>query len=343
MVDWHDEAAFFAWVAEQGGRRGWSLPRIAAPRQRPWSIVYEVLCDDGRRCFAKASAPQLRYESALTATLAEWEPGFVPAVLARDDERGWLILADAGRPLRELTDGAEILPLWRRFLPRFAATQRRLQQRETELLLLGIPDRRLEQLPLRLRALIEGEQAERLQADLPVAGGRDENALGEKLSVEEWQTLCQSVPKFAEECAHLAECGIAPSLHHDDFHDGNLFIQGVGHLVLADWGESALAHPFFSLRVALRYLAFRLEIAPNAAELIELADAYLAVWGEPQQLRAQLALALHLASVNRALTWAECAAMSDDEEDHCAAAAWLRRYLRGSAGPLTHPGGSFSG
>lgn len=337
MLDWHDEAAFYAWLGEQGKQLGWPSPRVAAPRRRPWSIVYELRCDDGALYFAKASAPQLRYESALTAALAEWEPDFVPAVLARDDERSWLILVDAGFPLREMTDVAEILRLWRRFLPRFADTQRRLQQRGMKLLLLGIPDRRLEQLPERLRALIEGEQATRLQAGLPDEG------VGEKLNEEEWQALRSHVPKFAEECDRLAEYGIAPSLHHDDFHDGNLFVSSAGHLVLADWGESALSHPFFSLRVALRYLSYRFESELSAPDLAELIDEYLAVWGDPQQLRAPLALALHLASVNRALTWADCAAMSDDEEDYCGAAVWLCQYLRGSADPLSHPVGSSGG
>lgn len=343
MLDWHDEAAFCAWLTEQGKQLSWSSPRYVAPRQRPWSIVYEVRCDDGAHYFAKASAPQLRYESVLTATLAEWEPDFVPAVLAWDDERSWLILADAGGSLRKMTDVAEILRLWRCFLPRFADTQRRLQQWGTKLLMLGVPDRRLEQLPLRLRALIEGEHAARLQAGSKVRGSGPDDGLGEKLSGEEWQALRSCVTKFTEECARLAECGIAPSLHHDDFHGGNLFVNGAGQMVLADWGESALAHPFFSLRVALRYLSYRLESELSAPELAELIDVYLAVWGDPQQLRAPLALALHLASVNRALTWADCAAMSDDEEDYCAAATWLRQYLRGSAGPLTHLDGTSSG
>ena len=135
------------------------------------------------------------------------------------------------------------------------------------------------------------------------------------------------LPTFAEDCARLAEFSIAPSLHHDDFHDGNIFASDDGALTLADWGESALAHPFFSLRVALRYLAYRLELAADAPELSALADAYLALWGDPERLRP--ALALRLASVNRALTWAECAALSDDPEDYSAAAGWLRVYLQG--------------
>ena len=325
MANWHDEAAFGNWLEEQGKRLGWPAPDILPPRRRPWSLVYEVRCVAGVRYFAKASAPPLRYEAALTAALAEWEPGFGPAVLAQEREMGWLILADAGRPLRERQRGADLLRHWRRFLPRFAAAQRRMQGRAADLLALGLPDRRLECLPLRLRSLLEGEQAPRLRAS--GNGGAEAG-----LSAAEWQELLSRRNSFADECARLADDGIDPSLHHDDFHDGNLFLGPDGALVLADWGESALTQPFFSLRVALRYLAHSLGLATSAPELEELVAAYLSVWGDPMRLRAVLTRALRLASVNRALTWAECAALSDDPEDYRDAAAWLRQYLRGESG-----------
>ena len=142
---------------------------------------------------------------------------------------------------------------------------------------LGLPDRRLERLPALLSALLEERAALCLG---------EEEGLGEG----EWLDLRARLPAFAEDCARLAEFGIAPSLHHDDFHDGNIFVSEEGVTTLADWGESALAHPFFSLRVALRYLAYQLELAEDAPELSALADAYLAVWGEPERLRSVLAL-----------------------------------------------------
>ena len=323
MADWHDEAAFCDWLKGEGERLGWPAPQIHPPRRRSWSLVYEVRCEDGARYFAKASAPPLRFEAPLTVALAEWEAGFGPAVLAQEGGQGWLILADAGQPLRERVGGADLLCQWRRFLPRFAAMQRRMQGRAADLLALGLPDRRLERLPLRLRSLLEGKQAPRTRR----AGGWSGE---EGLSADEWRALHQGIPVFTDECARLAESGRTPSLHHDDFHDGNLFLGQDGALVLADWGESALAHPFFSLRVALRYLAHSLGLAPAAPELEGLVDSYLSVWGDPVRLRAELALALRLASVNRALTWAECAALSDDPEDYRGAAAWLRQYLRGA-------------
>ena len=316
MAEWHDEVAFHAWLAEQGERLGWSTPRVHSPRQRPWSLVYEVQCADGARFFAKASAPPLAYEANLTAALDCWAPGLGPRVLAVERERGWLFLADAGAPLRAQLESLAYLPHWRRLLSRFAERQCALQDRADALLALGLLDRRLERLPALLSALLEERAALCLE---------EEEGLGEG----EWLDLRARLPAFAEDCARLAEFGIAPSLHHDDFHDGNIFVSEEGVTTLADWGESALAHPFFSLRVALRYLAYQLELAADAPELSALADAYLAVWGEPERLRPVLALATRLASVNRALTWAGLASLSNDREDRTAAVAWLRVYLHG--------------
>ena len=313
---WHDAAAYHSWLDAQLVRLGWASARITRLHQRPWSIVFVIERGDGARFYAKASAPPLAYEANLTAAMDCWAPGLGPRVLAVERERGWFLLADAGTPLRAQLGSSAYLPQWRQLLPHFAEAQRALQERAASLLALGLPDRRLERLPALFCALLEDRPA--------LCLGKEEG-----LSEGEWLGLRAQLPAFAEDCARLAEFGIAPSLHHDDFHDGNIFASDDGALTLADWGESALAHPFFSLRVALRYLAYRLKLAADAPELSALADAYLALWGDPERLRPALALALRLASVNRALTWAGLAPLSADREDRTAAAAWLRVYLQG--------------
>lgn len=312
---WHDATAFHGWLAAQQTRLGLALARITLPHHRPWSLVYVIECGDGARFYAKASAPPLAYEASLTAELGRWAPGFAPRVLAVERNRGWLLLADAGAPLRAALGTASYLPHWQRLLPRFAAVQRSMQERADALLSLGLPDRRLERLPARFSALLEEREA---------------LCLGEAegLSEAEWRDLRACLPAFAEDCARLAEYGIPPSLHHDDFHDGNLFLSEAGHITFADWGESAITHPFLSLRVATRYLSYRLGLTAAAPELSALADSYLALWGDPERLRPALGLALRLASVNRALTWAGLAQLSTDREDQTAAAAWLRFHLQ---------------
>ena len=54
---------------------------------------------------------------------------------------------------------------------------------------------------------------------------------------------CALAPRFAELCERLAGYGVPETLHHDDFHDANIFVCG-DRYTFADWGESCVAHPF---------------------------------------------------------------------------------------------------
>src|SRR5438094_4679458 len=66
--------------------------------ERPWATVLRVPLVDGVVWF-KACAPVQAFEPRLTAELfARW-PDRVPEVLAYNDERAWLLLAEAGTPI----------------------------------------------------------------------------------------------------------------------------------------------------------------------------------------------------------------------------------------------------
>jgi aminoglycoside/choline kinase family phosphotransferase len=125
------------------------------------------------------------------------------------------------------------------------------------------------------------------------------------LSSDEYQRLKACGRAFERMCAELACLGIPASLHHDDFHDGNLFLQN-GRVRFTDWGESAVTHPFFTLVVLLRGAGNSLELAPEAPELAQLRDWYLGEWADfapLAELRSVAALAGQVGLVNRALTW----------------------------------------
>jgi len=112
-------------------------------------------------------------------------------------------------------------------------------------------------------------------------------------------------PRYAELCGRLAAFGLPETLHHDDFHDANIFVRG-GRYVFFDWGESGLAHPFFTLLVTLRSVANTLGLDAHAREVAQLRDVYLASWtrfGTPGALRAAFDLAQQVGMVARALTW----------------------------------------
>jgi hypothetical protein len=66
--------------------------------ERPWATVLRVPLADSVAWF-NACAPLQAFEPRLTAGLfARW-PDRVPEVLAYDERRAWLLLADAGMPV----------------------------------------------------------------------------------------------------------------------------------------------------------------------------------------------------------------------------------------------------
>ena len=86
-----------AWIREHVVPTG--EPELA--HERPWASVWRVPTADGPVWF-KANTESLRYEAALVEVLAEERPDGVPALLAVDRERGWMLMADAGERLREI-------------------------------------------------------------------------------------------------------------------------------------------------------------------------------------------------------------------------------------------------
>jgi len=267
------------------------LGEIEQPHIRPWSTVLRITADEGL-FFFKATAPYFGHETALTAFLARQYPHLSPQVLAVNLDRHWLLMRDSGTPLRAPIRAGQTIEPWRDVLPLYVILQKDLSTRQPELLGMGVPDRRLERLPALFSELLTDEAA--MLLDQP-----------ESLTTAEFERLKAFGPRFEQMCARLASSGIPESLHHDDFHDGNIFLQD-GRIIFTDWGESAVTHPFFTLVVMLRSVENSLNVEPEAPQVQTLRDWYLALWGDYapiSQLRPVVALAERIGYVNRALTW----------------------------------------
>lgn len=268
-----------------------ALGPIEQPHIRPWSTVLKIPTTGGWVYF-KATAPCFGHETALTQYLAHFAPELLPQLLAVDLERRWLLMRDSGTPLRAFIKESRSIERWQAVLPLYIDLQKNLASHQTELLELGVFDRRLSRLPEMFAELVSDEPA--MLLDQP-----------ESLTTSEYRRLRDFASKFERMCARLASFGIPETLHHDDFHDGNIFIQDE-QVILTDWGESAVSHPFFSLVVMLRGLENTLDLQPDAPELITLHDWYLSYWREYAplaELQPVVRLAQQIGLVNRALTW----------------------------------------
>jgi hypothetical protein len=237
---------------------------IETTHDRPWATVMRVPVAGGVTWF-KACAQVQAFEPRLTTELyARW-PDRVTEVLAVDEARRWLLLGDAGIAVGELGNPPET---WLGALPLYAELQKGETAYALDHIRHGVPD-------LRTAALPEGYER-LLASELPLA----------KVEV---RRLRDYAPRFTELCAALAELGIQESVQHDDLHIANLYADG-GKIRIVDWGDSSIAHPFFSLVVTFRFLAEVNHLAPDDPWFHRLRDAYLEPWGSGLEKNFEIAI-----------------------------------------------------
>jgi hypothetical protein len=290
-------ASAVAWIDDRlaaAGRR-----RTGEPDQghvRPWATVLRVPTETGSVWF-KANAPELRHEAMVTLLLSRRVPDRVPPLIADDPDRGWMLMADGGRRLRELVAEERDLSRWDDVVEGAADIARAMEPDVDELLAAGVPDARLATLPDRYAALVAMDGME----------GRFRDA----------------VPRVREMAEELATYGVTETLQHDDLHDGQVFVRDDRQLIL-DWGDAVISHPFFTLSVTLEgVVAWGLDDMENAVDIEPLIDRYLRRY-EPDrpELRNAFPLALRLG-------WACRAVNSTTLEDPESTRTRLRMFLDG--------------
>ena len=324
---WFDQASL--WIHRELESRDIRVSGpIEQPHIRPWSTVLQIPTTQGT-FFFKASAPTLAHEPGVTRALYRWQPDRIQTVLAVDLERAWMLMPDESPWLRGIIQTPTDLNHWETILPLFADLQKRMIARRGDLLELGMLDRRLAGLPAQLAEMLADRRS--MLIDQP-----------EGLTSEQYRQLVSFLPRFADQCSQLDAFGIPETLHHDDFHDGNIFVPS-GRYAFSDWAESCITHPFFTLLVALRSIAYRFDLAYGAGEhnyvfspeIIHLRDIYLSTWedyGSLTDLQAIFPLAWRVAMVNRALTWYRVVSHLEGEDwtnNASAVPAWLQEFLDG--------------
>lgn len=308
------------WIHDELNRLGISVsgPFDVPHHVQPWSTVLRIPSSSGDIYF-KAVEPSLWHEPAISEMLWRWRPDCMPEVLAIDSRRGWMMTPDLGATLRSLVQSPADLIHWERILPLYAEVQIDLANRVDELLKLGILDRRLAELPTKYEQLLDDHDAIRLGHP----GG---------VTNEEHRQLRQKSKKLREICQRLSMYGVPETIHHEDFHDANIFVHQ-GRYTFADWGESGISHPFCTLLVTWRVIAWRLELAQSGPEMVRLRDTYLDAWStfeSRENLMQAFKLAYRVGMVCRALTWNRVLADAPEpyKSEHAdAVSGWLQEFL----------------
>jgi hypothetical protein len=268
-------------ITDRDGAETWIRAHVAPmgpieiAHERPWSTVLRVPLADGQAWF-KACGPIQSFEPRLTASLfARW-PDRVSEVLAHDAGRSWLLLADAGEPIRALGNPPET---WLEVLPQYAALQRGEAAHADEHVAFGVPDLRVPNLP--------GRYEDLLRDDLP-------------LDPADTARLGRFAGSFARLCDELEALAIPATIQHDDLHLANVYARG-GQLRVLDWGDASIGHPFASLVETFRFLEEVNGLSPGDRWFARLRDAYLEPWGGG--VEPAFALALRVGTFAHAIAW----------------------------------------
>jgi hypothetical protein len=271
-----------AWRVDRASAEDWirehvePVGAIETAHERPWATVLRVPLAEGVAWF-KACGPAQAFEPRLTAELfARW-PDLVSEVLGYDEQRSWLLLADAGAPIGIPNNTPDA---WLAILPRYAELQRGETAHVHQHLEHHVPDLRVATLPRRYEDL--------LRHGLP-------------LESHETARLGRFATRFGELCGELASHEVAETVQHDDLHAANLYAQGKRLRVL-DWGDASISHPFASLVVTFRFLEEINKLDRADPWFARLRDAYLEPWGHG--FARTFALAMRVGAFAHVIAWA---------------------------------------
>jgi Phosphotransferase enzyme family len=261
-------------------------------RERPWSLIAKVDCAGGSVYF-KACASGGQQEPALLHWVAPQWPAWLPKIHAYDESRKFVLLADAGRPVRDILGTRGMQHTLSQVLGAYAKLQMQTLGQSAALLSIGLPDRGMDKLP----ALIE----QLLQSGAHAAGRSMHEADAIAAQVRAGHAL------LAEVCGELAATPYANALDHGDLHTGNVLTRR-GSLALVDWGDACVTHPFCSALVALQFSVESMPLSAREAVLQTWRSAYLEPWQElaPRDvLQRHFAYALWVGRLVRALDYAQ--------------------------------------
>ncbi len=255
----------FKWGSDYLVANGYSIENSPETLlSTPWSAVIRFSTSKGDIYLKQTPASlYLSNEPKIMRLLSEQFHASVPVVIAINDELHCFLMRDAGIPLREALK-AEFKPdLLCQAIKQFAAIQRSTEDHVDSFLKLGVPDWRLDKLPILYDKMIN----------------LTDFLKEEDITDQELQILQSLSPKFQAQCKLLSEYGIPETLGYHDFHDKNvLFDPNTKIMTFVDWSETAIIHPFFSLYNCLQQSTIHHGVKEDDQIYRKLQDACFENW-----------------------------------------------------------------
>lgn len=201
----------------------------------PWSTVIRYPTSAGN-VYLKETAPSLSLEPHIIRLLEEKFNANVPIVIAINDDLHCFLTKDAGMSLRKMLKTEFSPVLLCQAITQFSAIQRSTEDYIEMFIKMGVPDWRLDKLPLLYEEMI-------LHTDFLKSEGITDNEL---------KLLHNLSSNFIAKCRLLSDYGISETLGFHDFHDNNILIDpDTQKMTFIDFAETAIIHPFFPLYTCL--------------------------------------------------------------------------------------------
>jgi RimJ/RimL family protein N-acetyltransferase len=253
----------FKWVDDYFASQGKKIAHFEEVRIVPWSQVYRVTTSQNQVCYLKRMSPPFAIEAKLLQYWAIQQNHSVPRILATHPESNCFLMQDSGECLRPLMKQHYRVDWTCQALQTYAQLQQNEALQIEVLFALGVPDWRLAKLPDLYAELI----------------ARKDFLKAEGLSEQEINALGALKTKVQDICAQLLKYSIPETIEHGDFHDHNILRQGE-RLIVNDWGDAVISHPFFSLVSFLDSARRNHGILEGSEVYLKLRDAYLEAWSD---------------------------------------------------------------
>lgn len=287
-----------------------------AVRITPWSSVYCLDTKKGR-VYLKQMALPFKIEAVLIDYLAQQFPYWLPKIIGCNTKLFCFLMWEAGLPLRTYLKQHYEVQVSAIALFHYALIQQIMLRQLTSLLQLGVPDWRLANIPHLYLALLQ-------QKNILLKDG---------LSLLELDRLYALYPVVGQLCNELSLCGIPETLEHGDFHDNNILLKS-HHLIIHDWGDAVITHPFFSLISFLKSAERNHQLNCQNSHYQVLKQAYLEPWlvvYGPEAVLKAVQLAWRLSPIKFVLSFFRvvlCPGMDDFGDYKGTIATALRSFLK---------------
>jgi hypothetical protein len=240
-------------LADEGYEVLSSMPDII--QDNLWSVVYRFKTNQGY-IFLKRVPSALSLEPKVINILRSEFHAHVPEIIADNPEQYCFLMKDAGIQFHHYFKQHFNADIFIQMMQAYIKLQI-LATYKTQLFFdLGVPDWRLENLPLLYRDLIHQENL----------------LLDDGLSKDDLIKLKKLEVKLSSLCEQLSAYKIKDTFGHADFHDKNiLFNPDINQTTIIDLGEVVITYPFLSLHNCLHMAKENFLLTENQYHQLQLA------------------------------------------------------------------------